>query len=128
MGNDPVYVKMRCFDTFPFPDCSPTVSSQIRDLAEALDARRKRQQSLFPSLTMTGMYNVLEKLRSGETLSDNEREIHEQGLVTVLRRLQDDIDQAVFEAYGWPSTLSRDEILIRLVALNQQRAAEERSG
>ena len=74
------------------------------------------------------MYNVLEKLRSSEALSDREREIHEQGLVTVLRRLHDDIDEAVFEAYGWPSTLSRDEILHRLVALNQQRAAEERSG
>jgi hypothetical protein len=97
-------------------------------LAEALDAHRKRQQSLFPSLTMTEMYNVLEKLRSGEALSESEREIHEQGLVTVLRRLYDDIDEAVFEAYGWPSTLSRAEILIRLAALNRQRDAEERSG
>lgn len=34
----------------------------------------------------------------------------------------------MFEAYGWPSTRSRDEILIRLVALNLPRAAEERSG
>jgi hypothetical protein len=97
-------------------------------LAEALDAHRKRQQSLFPSLTMTGMYNVLEKLRSGEALSASEREIHEQGLVTVLHRLHDDIDEAVFEAYGWPPALSRDETLHRLVSLNQQRAAEERSG
>ena len=124
----PRYNKTRCLDTFPFPDCSATARSRIRDLAEALDAHRKRQQSLFPSLTMTEMYNVLEKLRSGEALSDKEREIHEQGLVTVLRRLHDDIDEAVFEAYAWPSTLSRDEILHRLVALNQQRAAEERSG
>lgn len=128
VGNDPRYNKTRCFDTFPFPDCSPQACSRIRDLAEALDAHRKRQQSLFPSLTMTGMYNVLEKLRSGEALSDSEREIHEQGLVTVLRRLHDDLDEAVFEGYGWPPTLSRDEILGRLVALNQQRAAEERSG
>ena len=124
----PRYNKTRCFDTFPFPDCSPAARSRIRDLAEALDAHRKRQQTLFPSLTITGMYNVLEKLRSGESLSAGEREIHEQGLVTVLRRLHDDIDEAVFEAYGWPPALSRDEILHGLVSLNQQRAAEERSG
>lgn len=28
--------------------------------------------------------------------------------------------------YGWPATLSEEEILERLVALNAQRAAEER--
>jgi len=37
--------------------------NRIRDLAEQLDAHRKRQQALHPDLTLTGMYNVLEKLR-----------------------------------------------------------------
>jgi len=67
---------------------------------EQLDAHRKRQQEQHPKLTMTGMYNVLEKLRAGETLTDKERTIHEQGLVSVLRQIHDDAD--VFEAYGWP--------------------------
>ena len=34
----------------------------------------------------------------------------------------------MFEAYGWPETLSDEEILERLVALNHERAAEERRG
>src|SRR5207248_5822055 len=86
------------------------------------------QQSQHPDLTMTGMYNVLEKLRSGETLSDKEKMIHEQGLVSVLKQIHDDLDAAVFDAYGWPATLTDEEILERLVALNAERAAEERRG
>lgn len=35
------------------------------------------------------------------------------------------LDEAVFAAYGWEATLSDDETLSRLLALNQQRAAAE---
>ncbi|MGI4872634.1 MAG: class I SAM-dependent DNA methyltransferase, partial [Janthinobacterium lividum] len=45
VGNDPVYVKTRCFDPFPFPTASLTQQRRIRELAEALDAHRKRQQA-----------------------------------------------------------------------------------
>ena len=34
----------------------------------------------------------------------------------------------MFAAYGWPGTLSDEEILERLVALNAERAAEEQRG
>ncbi len=34
-----------------------------------------------------------------------------------------ELDKAVATAYGWPDTLSDDEILRRLLALNQARAA-----
>jgi hypothetical protein len=34
----------------------------------------------------------------------------------------------VFQAYGWPETLTDEEILEKLVALNHERAAEERRG
>ena len=101
VGNDPVYVKTRCFDPFPFPAASEPQQARIRDLAEQLDAHRKRQQAAHPDLTLTGMYNVLEKLRSGEPLSAKERSIHEQGLVSVLRQLHDELDLAVLDAYGW---------------------------
>jgi ribosome assembly protein YihI (activator of Der GTPase) len=124
----PRYQNFACFDPFPFPSCSDAQKSRIRDLAEQLDAHRKRQQTLHPKLTLTDMYNVLEKLRAGEELSAKERTIHEQGLVSVLRQIHDDLDAAVFEAYGWPATLTDDEILHRLVALNAQRAAEEAAG
>ncbi|QDU86846.1 hypothetical protein Pla175_01990 [Pirellulimonas nuda] len=128
VGNDPRYNKTRCFETFPFPEAIDAQKSRIRELGEQLDAHRKRQQAAHPSLTMTGMYNVLEKLRSGETLNPKERTIHEQGLVAVLKQNHDDLDAAVAEAYGWPVDLSDEEILERLVALNHERAEEERRG
>ena len=74
------------------------------------------------------MYNVLEKLRSGEPLTDKETAIHEKGLISVMKKLHDDLDAAVFEAYGWPSDLTDEQILEKLVALNAERAAEEKQG
>ena len=128
VGNDPRYNKTRCFETFPFAVTTDTQKTCIRDLAEQLDAHRKRQQSEYPDLTMTGMYNVLEKLRANAPLTAAERKIHEQGLVSVLKQLHDDLDAAVFEAYGWPVTLTDEQILEKLVALNAERAAEEAKG
>jgi hypothetical protein len=77
---------------------------------------------------ITGMYNVLTKLRSGEALSAKEKVIHEQGLVSVLKQIHDDLDAAVFDAYGWPHDLTDEQILERLVALNRERAEEEKAG
>jgi hypothetical protein len=128
VGNDPVYNKSTCFDRFPFPVCSDTAAQHIRDLAEALDAHRQRRQAEHPELTLTGIYNVLEKLRRREALSDKDQVIHEHGLVSVLRKLHDDLDAAVLTAYGWPLDLSDEQILQRLVALNAERADEEAHG
>lgn len=74
------------------------------------------------------MYNALEQLRAGEEFSEKDQRVHEQGLISVLKQINDDLDAAVFEAYGWPATLSDEEILSRLVALNAERAAEEARG
>lgn len=100
----------------------------MRDLGEALDAHRKRCQAAHPKLTLTQMYNVLEKLRAGETIEGKDREIYDQGLIGILRDLHDQIDVATAEAYGWPVDLSDEEILLRLVALNKERAEEEAKG
>jgi hypothetical protein len=128
VGNDPYWNVSVAFDPFPFPDPDEFTRQRIRNLGEQLDAHRKRQQELHPDLTVTGMYNVLEKLRSGEALTAKEKKIHEQGLVSVLKQIHDDLDAAVFDAYGWPRDLSDEEILERLVALNAERAEEERRG
>ncbi|MDT5270512.1 MAG: hypothetical protein QOH49_2698 [Acidobacteriota bacterium] len=128
VGNDSSYNHADCFNKFPFPDCTEEQKARIRELGEALDAHRKRQQAQHPTLTITEMYNVLEKLRRGEQLNERERTTHEQGLVSVLRQLHEDLDAAVFDAYGWPTTLSDEDILERLVRLNAERAAEERAG
>lgn len=128
VGNDPRYNKTRCFDPFPFPACSEEQKQRIRDLGEQLDRHRKERQALHPELTITGMYNVLEKLKSGAALSAKDRVIHEQGLVSVLRQIHEDLDREVFAAYGWPGDLTDEQILERLVALNKERAEEERRG
>ena len=141
VGNDPTYVKSACFEKFPFPAASPEQQTRIAQLAEHLDAHRKRQQAAHPDLTLTGMYNVLAKLRSGETLTARDKAIHETGLVAILRQLHDELDAAVLAAYGWsdllPSPTGRgaggegglaDALLDRLVALNLERAAEEAAG
>ncbi len=124
----PTYVKSKSFDPFPFPACDAAAQERIRKIAEELDAHRKRVQSQHSGLTLTGMYNVLEKLRAKEALNAKEKQIHDAGLVSVLRQLHDDLDAAVFAAYGWPQTLTDAEILERLVALNAERAKEEASG
>jgi SAM-dependent methyltransferase len=124
----PRYTKANSFEPFPFPDCTEQQKTRIRELGEQLDAHRKRQQALHPSITITEMYNVLASLRAGEPLSERERVIHEQGLVSVLKDLHDDLDKAVCDAYGWEQDISDEEILLRLVALNHERAAEERGG
>lgn len=159
---------LRCFDRFAVeanfvavPTCDASARERIRKLGEQLDAHRKRQQAAHPDLTMTGMYNVLEKLRAAERakregeapaepnrgefgqsksgsaraspsqdhlLTPKERKIHEQGLVSVLKQIHDELDAAVFDAYGWPHDLTDEEILQRLVDLNHERAAEEARG
>ena len=128
VGNDPVYVKSMCFERFPFPTCTEEQKEVIHQLGEALDVHRKRQQSLHSGLTLTNMYNVLEKLRSGEALTVKEQATHEQALCSVLKQIHDDLDAAVSRAYGWPATLTDEEILERLVVLNKERAEEEKRG
>ena len=128
VGNDPVYVKTACFETFPFPDATEAQQATIRALAEQLDAHRKDRLAAHASLTMTALYNVLAKLRAGQPLSDKDKTIHAQALTGVLQALHDDLDAAVAAAYGWPAALPEAEILERLVALNHARAAEEAQG
>ena len=96
------------------------------------------------------MYNVLEKLRAGEELTEKDKTTHQNGLLSLLGELHDDLDTAVFEAYGWSDLATKlvgkpgattplpdkpkeqaeaeEELLMRLVALNKQRAEEEAKG
>ncbi|WP_284734367.1 class I SAM-dependent DNA methyltransferase [Sphingosinicella terrae] len=134
MGDDLVYVKSHCFDPFPFPaDVPEPLKACIRAEAEALDALRKRVLAEHPDLTLTRLYNVLEALREGRALTPQERDIHDRGLVSLIRQHHDEIDEGVADAYGWgdeqrAGTLGEETILARLVALNKERAAEEARG
>ena len=72
----------------------------------AASTHRKARQAAHEDVTLTGLYNVLAKLRAEQPLSAKERLIHEHGLVAVLRSLHDELDAAVLQAYGW-ATCSR---------------------
>jgi len=156
VGNDPRYSKSRTFDPFPFPDLSEAAAATLADLGERLDAFRKDRLAAHDHLTMTGLYNALERLREldagapVEPLSDAERDIHEAGQISILKDLHDRIDRAVLDAYGWsdlalalvgkpggtvPSRhktpeqdAAEEDLMMRLVALNKDRAAQEARG
>lgn len=157
VGNDLVYNNLACFDPFPFPDLSSNqaLSDRLRELGERLDAFRKERLAAHDFLTMTGLYNALERYREvnagiGEPLSAAERDVHEAGLISVLAEIHDDIDRATLAAYGWGDLIpalvgkvggtvpsdhkseaqleAEETLLTRLVALNHERAAEEKRG
>jgi hypothetical protein len=143
-----VYVKSRCFDPFPFPDATPEHQAMIGAIAEELDATRKTALAENPDLTLTGLYNLLEKVQALSSpvsrgrgtapsavegaqpfvFTPEEEDQARRGRVYILQHLHQRLDAAVAEAYGWPADLSEQEILGRLVALNQERRAEEAKG
>nr|WP_287088788.1 DNA methyltransferase [Mesorhizobium sp.] len=128
VGNDPVYVKSKCFDTFPFPDANASARAEVGAIAEELDETRKRVLAEHPDLTLTALYNVLEAIRTAGVLSRKDLDIRSRGRVLILRELHDRLDAAVVKSYGWHAEIDPEQILDSLVLLNQVRAAEERRG
>ena len=129
----PRYNNTKIFDPFPFPDATKAQRATIADLAEELDETRKLAIAETDKLTMTELYNLREKLRSGDPLSDKDERRAVKARAGIVDRLHQQLDQAVADAYGWgeewsAGTLGPSEIVARLVALNHERAAEEADG
>ena len=116
VGNDPVYSSSKTFGTFPmpwFPGQEPREADSLTVKAIADAARRlveMRGNWLSPSdlseaelkkRTLTNLYNA-----------------RPAWLTTVHRKL----DEAVAVAYGWSWPMEDEEILEKLLALNQERA------
>jgi hypothetical protein len=108
------YTPTTTFETFPFPwppGQEPTGDPRVVEIAAAAqDLVAKRDAWLNPpgasdadlkDRTLTNLYNQ-----------------RPTWLDLAHRRL----DEAVFAAYGWPTDLSDEEILSRLLALNLERA------
>jgi hypothetical protein len=132
-GNDNRYSKSKVFDPFPFPDPTPEQRAKIADLAEELDATRKAALAETDKLTMTELYNLREKLRSGAPMDENEQRRATKARAAIVNRLHEQLDEAVADAYCWgpewrAGMLGPSEIVARLVALNHERAAEEKAG
>ena len=128
VGNDPRYNKSLCFDSFPFPAATPAAIQTISDLALQMHTARDRALARGELVTMTGLYNVMAKVRAGEMLSPKDREIHKLGACDQLIELQSELDSAVAQAYGWSWPEPPALILERLVALHDARVVEESRG
>lgn len=121
------YLKSQIFDPFPFPDPTPEQRVAIAEIAEELDATRKRAIAEVDRLTMTELYNLRAGWVAG-TLNPTERDRAVKAGAGIVAKLHDDLDAAVAAAFGWEWPLSPDDIVARLVALNAERAAEEAAG
>ena len=147
----PAYQHTATFNPFPFP----LPGDALVRLGERLDIFRKERLAAHDFLTMTGLYNALERVREldaaiGVPLSEAERDVYEAGQIAILKELHDTIDCEVLEAYGWSDLTERlvgkpggttpsphksedqetaeEELLVRLVSLNQERVAAEKQG
>ena len=123
-----VYVKTSSFDPFPFPELNEAQATTIGELAEELDATRKAVLAENDDLTLTGLYNIRDMIRSGTVLTTIDEDRRRRGRVDILIELHERIDAAVIEAYGWPTAIDDASVVERLVALNVERRVEERAG
>jgi type II restriction/modification system DNA methylase subunit YeeA len=143
VGNDPQYTPSTGFETFPFPHgLTPNIpaadyaadlrAQRIADAAARLDELRnnwlnpadlvRRVPEVVPGypdrlLPVDDKAAAILKKRTLTNLY-NERPAW-------LANAHRDLDEAVAAAYGWPADLADDDILARLLALNQERAAAQ---
>lgn len=150
------YSPSDCFETFPFPEglwetADPTLATIGENYHEY---RRSIMLSLW--LGLTDIYNLFHNrdltpaVVAKVSSKPEEAETGYQGILE-LRKLHRELDEAVLAAYGWADlnlghdfhevetlpendrvryTISPDarkELLKRLLALNHQRAAEEKA-
>lgn len=128
IGADPVYIKTVCFDAFPFPEASQEQRERIAALAEAIEKHRHERQARHPELTLSRMYAVLELMSHQVYLEAADQKTSDDGDLPALMQLHEELDVAVAEAYGWLADLTSEEVLERLLLLNQLRSKEEGEG
>jgi hypothetical protein len=118
VGNDPRYTPTTCFETFPLPwppgleawrdprlHAIAEAAHALNDLREKWLNPRDASEAELKKRTLTNLYNARPAW---------------------LATAHDALDRAVWAAYGWddvdPEATSDEEILGRLLALNQARA------
>ncbi|MCB9591143.1 MAG: N-6 DNA methylase [Sandaracinaceae bacterium] len=130
LGGTLSYSPTVCFETFPFPWQGPSTKTEaLEGIGKRLyETRAKFMVDTDQGLTKT--YNALK-----DSSNDEPR-------VVELRRLHEEMDRAVLDAYGWsdievppfcPKTDAdraalqefEDEVIDRLYVLNAERAREE---
>lgn len=147
------YTPTTCFETFPFPKPSKSQEAAIAAAAKELDTLRNNwlnppewtmEEVLeFPGSTTGPWARYVTKpnakgigtVRYPRIVPRDEvfaKRLKERTLTklynarpTWLDLAHKKLDEAVFAAYGWSPSLSDEEILAKLLALNLERAAEE---
>jgi hypothetical protein len=130
LGDSETYRGSTCFETFPFPKPDP---SEVVDSLEVFGVRFNEVRSTFMVDTNQGLTKTYNELKDPN---------NDEPFVVDLRRLHEEMDRAVLDAYGWsdikvppfcPKTDAdraalqefEDEVIDRLYVLNAERAAEE---
>jgi type II restriction/modification system DNA methylase subunit YeeA len=117
-GNDPRYTPKSTFETFPLPwpvGEEPTGDPRVQKIAEAARALdHLRNNWLKPE----GAPPEGELRKRTLTKLYNDRP-------TWLQNAHERLDEAVFAAYGWPSNISDEVILMNLLAPNLKRSAPQ---
>ena len=103
------YTPSTTFETFPFPDAEEDQRSVVAEAAAKLDHLRSQwlnppgqDASVLKGRTLTNLYNEPP---------------------TWLIHLHQELDAAVLASYGWKANLTDEELLERLLQLNQTRAS-----
>jgi type II restriction/modification system DNA methylase subunit YeeA len=113
VGNDSRYTPSTTFETFPFPHPTNEQREAISKAAQHLHNVREFLKK--KDKTLTEIYNELEALRAQEKPNIKDP-------VYSLLLAHQDLDKAVYAAYGWEYPLTDEVILERLLALNLERA------
>lgn len=114
LGQTPRYTPSTTFETYPFP-WPPGKESQDDPRVQAIgDAAKDLVQLRDAWLNPPNIFGAELDKRTLTNLY-NERPAW-------LDAAHKKLDAAVFDAYGWPHELSDEEILMRLLALNLERA------
>lgn len=130
MKTDLRYAASDCFETFPFPQPDPRT---VIDSLESIGKQLYETRAAFMVDTDQGLTKAYNALKDPSNADHR---------VLELRRLHEQMDRVVLDAYGWTdipvppfcprtdedrATLQafEDEVIDRLYALNAERAAEE---
>jgi len=151
----PRYTPTTCFETFPFPRPTPAQEAPIAIASSNLNELRERwlnppEWTVERILEFPGTFNgpwaryVVNADKNGVGTvryprleprdSDYAAKLNKRTLTNLynerpawLDLAHKKLDSAVAAAYGWPTDLTDEQILERLLALNLQRVAEEES-
>jgi hypothetical protein len=149
-GNDATYNPTICFETFPFPKLTDEQKAVTGVVAKELDTLRsnwlnppewtRKEMLQFPG-SVSGPWapyvrdpdsRGIGTVHYPRTVPKDEacaRQLAKRTLTNLynerpawLDLAHKKLDAAVFAAYGWDPGLSDDELLAKLLALNQERA------